>query len=106
MRRILVDHARTKHRDKRGGNVEKIPIDDANVAVPQPPIAILDLDRVLARLEEIDSRQSLLIELHYFGGLTHEEMAEVAGVSATTVDRELRLAKAWINRALNSPHGH
>jgi RNA polymerase sigma factor (TIGR02999 family) len=102
MRRILVDHARTRGRHKRGGDMEKTSLDDANPATRQPPIDILDLDRALTRLSGLDSRQCQLVELHYFGGLTHDEMATVTGVSATTVDRELRLAKAWINRELSS----
>jgi RNA polymerase sigma factor (TIGR02999 family) len=100
MRRILVDHARTKYRDKRGGKFEKVSLDEADAASGETPIKILDLDRALQRLSEFDSRKSEIIELHYFGGMTHEEMAAVTGVSATTVDRELRLAKAWIKHEL------
>ena len=84
MRQILVDHARTKNRDKRGGAFEKVSLDEA-VAGPA----------------ELDPRQSEILELHYFGGMTHEEMAAVTGVSTTTIDRELRLAKAWIKRELS-----
>ena len=101
MRRILVDHARARDRDKRGGEIEKIPIDEAMPATDTPPVDILDLDRALDSLAALDPRQSQLIELYYFGGLTHEEMAAVIGVSPTTVDRELRLARAWINHALS-----
>jgi len=100
MRHILVDHARTKNRDKRGGEFEKVSLDEADAPSGGSPVDILDLDRALQRLAELDSRQSEIIELHYFGGMTHEEIAAVTGVSATTVDRELRLAKAWIKHEL------
>ena len=100
MRHILVDHARTKNRDKRGGEFEKVSLDEAETPSGGLPVDILDLDRALQRLAELDSRQSEIIELHYFGGMTHEEIAAVTGVSATTVDRELRLAKAWIKHEL------
>jgi RNA polymerase sigma-70 factor, ECF subfamily len=106
MRHILVDHARTKNRDKRGGEFEKVSIDEAEADPGSPPVDILDLDRALQRLSELDSRQSEIIELHYFGGMTHEEMAAVTGVSPTTIDRELRLAKAWIKRELSDPKPH
>ena len=101
MRHILVDHARTKNRDKRGGEFEKVSLNEADATSGQATVDILDLDRALQRLSEIDSRKGEIIELHYFGGMTHEEMAAVTGVSATTVDRELRLAKAWIKRELS-----
>ena len=101
MRQILVDHARTKNRDKRGGAFEKVSLDEAVAGPAAPPVDILDLDRALQRLAELDPRQSEILELHYFGGMTHEEMAAVTGVSPTTIDRELRLAKAWIKRELS-----
>src|SRR5437764_182691 len=103
MRQILVDHARTKNRDKRGGEFEKVSLDEAVAGAAAPPVDILDLDRALQRLAELDPRQSEILELHYFGGMTHEEMAAVTGVSPTTIDRELRLAKAWIKRELRDP---
>ena len=103
MRNILVDHARAKNRDKRGGEFQKVSLDQAEAASSQSAVDILDLDRALQRLAEIDSRQSEIIELYYIGGMTHEEVAAATGVSATTVDRELRLAKAWINRELQTP---
>jgi RNA polymerase sigma factor (TIGR02999 family) len=100
MRRILVDHARARNRGKRGGEIEKISLDEIADVSSGSSVDILDLDRALDRLSEFDSRKSEIIELHYFGGLTHEEMGEVIGVSSTTIDRELRLAKAWITREL------
>src|SRR5881394_3763189 len=93
MRQILVDHARTKNRDKRGGEFEKVSLDEAETPSARSPVDVLDLDRALQRLEKLDSRKSEIFELHYFAGLTHEEMAAATGVSTTTVDRELRLAK-------------
>ena len=105
MRRILVDHARARNRDKRGGEVQKVSFEEADAASPETSVDILDLDVALHRLAEFDPRQSEMIELHYFGGLTHAEMASVTGVSETTVDRELHLAKAWINRELRGKSG-
>lgn len=100
MRRILVNHAHAKRAAKRGGGAIAVDID----AVPEPAASavteITDLDEALTRLAEFDERKSRILELHYFGGLTYEEMAEALGLSTTTLDRELRLAKAWLRQAL------
>jgi RNA polymerase sigma factor (TIGR02999 family) len=96
MRRILVDHARARRRDKRGGEAVRIGIDKVDLPAPGHTIDILDLHEALERLAAFDARKSAIVELHFFGGLSYEETAEAVGVSAATVDRELRLAKAWL----------
>jgi RNA polymerase sigma factor (TIGR02999 family) len=99
MRRILVDHARSKKRVKRGGDAMKITLHDTRIGNNNEP-DILDLEDVLTKLADFDERKSKIIELSFFGGLTYDEIAEVLGVSAATVDRELRFAKAWLQREL------
>ncbi len=104
MRRILVDHARRVHTDKRGKAVAPLSLDEAlAVAAPAPQMGDLDLfslDRALQKLEALDPQQGRIVELRFFGGLTVEEAAEVLGVSATTVKREWAIAKAWLLNAL------
>ena len=100
MRRILVDHARTKKRVKRGGSDVKVSIDDANVAVKGQDLDVVALDEALQRLAEIDEQQSRVVELRFFSGLTVEETAEVMGISKATVKRDWSMAKAWLHREL------
>ncbi len=100
MRRILVDHARTKHRDKRGGDAVKVSLDQAPELPAEDGVDILDLDQAFQRLAALDPRQAEALELHYFGGLTIEEIGEVMGIAPMTVKRKLRMAKAWLNREL------
>lgn len=101
MRRILVDHARTRKRDKRGGDAVHVGLEEA---VEQPaPDATLDLvvlDDALGRLATVDARKSEMIEMRYFGGLTQQELAEVLGVSIATVNRDLSWAKDWLKSDL------
>jgi len=103
MRRILVDHARAGAREKRGGGALRVTLDEglAASAGGGAPEALLALDAALHRLAEIDQRKAHAVELHYFGGLSYEETAEALGVSPATVDRELRMAKAWLGRELS-----
>ena len=100
MRRILVNHALEKKAAKRGGGVVHAPLDEALDVVGTPSAEISDLDDALRRLEQFDERKALILELHYFGGLTYAEMAEVVGVSTSTLDEELRFSKAWLRRQL------
>jgi RNA polymerase sigma factor (TIGR02999 family) len=102
LRRILVDHARTNKREKRGGEADKVPLDEAIVVGPQSSGKVLDLDEALQRLAAHDPRKSEIIELRCFGGLTHEETAAALGISTATVLREMRMAKAWLRRELAS----
>lgn len=103
MRRILVDHARARLRDKRGGGAERVALDEAELPAPDRHLDILDLHAALERLAAFDARKAAIVELHFFGGLSYAETAEAVGVSAATVDRELRLAKAWLKVDLRQP---
>jgi RNA polymerase sigma factor (TIGR02999 family) len=100
LRHILVDHAKTQKREKRGGNAQRIPLDEAVVFGPEASPEILELDEALTRLAQLDQRKADLIELLFFGGLTYEEAAEALKISPATVHRELKLAKAWLFREL------
>jgi RNA polymerase sigma factor (TIGR02999 family) len=103
MRRILVDHARTKKRYKRGGEFVRAPIDEA-AEIAAPPDAgfdVLDLDGALERLSAIDSRKSKLLSMRYFGGLSNDELSEVMAVSPATIHRELAAAKEWLRSELD-----
>ena len=97
MRRILVDYAKSKHRAKRGGYVEHLPMDGLAIAVEkQTDVDLLALDNALVRLAEFDKRQVRIVELRYFSGFNIEETARVLDLSASTVKREWRAAKAWL----------
>ena len=101
MRRILVDHARSHKYEKRGGGAPKVQLDEAlQLGTEQPP-DLIALDEALQRLAVADAQQSQLVELRFFGGFTHPEIAEVLGVSLTTVERKWRLARAWLYQTLN-----
>ncbi len=102
MRRILVDYARARRSQKRGGDQQRQTLDDVLIIAPELDVSILDLDKALSNLSEFDDRKSQVVELHFFGGLTYDEIAEALNISAATVDRELRLAKAWLYRKLGS----
>lgn len=97
MRRILVDHARRTKAEKRGGDAEKLPIEEEILVVSnEKSVELLALDEALENLAKIDPQKSKIVELRYFGGLSVEETAEVMGVSAITVKRQWRMAKAWL----------
>ena len=99
MRRILVDHARAHRAEKRGGGAT-IPLADMDVAGVPPNVDILDLETALQRLADLDPRQSRLVELRFFGGLSVDETAAVLGVAPITVKRDWALARAWLYREL------
>jgi RNA polymerase sigma-70 factor (ECF subfamily) len=102
MRRILVDHARKRRTDKRGGDVERVTLVGEEVAAAeQNGIDVLALHESLERLAAFDPQQERIVELRYFGGLTIEEAAEVVGVSQATVVREWTIAKAWLRADLS-----
>jgi len=101
MRRILVDHARTKKRAKRGGSDIRVSLDDATVAVGGQDLDVVAVDEALTRLAKIDEQQSRVVELRFFSGLTVEETAEVMGISPATVKRDWSMAKAWLHRELS-----
>ena len=96
MRRILVDHARERAADKRGGGVRPVTLVDAMAASPDRGIDVLALDEALARLTALYPEQGRLVELRYFGGLTIEETGEVLGLSPATVKRQWAVARAWL----------
>jgi RNA polymerase sigma factor (TIGR02999 family) len=98
----LVDHAKAQNRQKRGAGAVKLSLDDALQVGVAPASGILDLDEALQRLAVHDPRKSELVELLFFGGLTYDEAAAALSISAATVHRELRLAKAWLHRELAS----
>jgi RNA polymerase sigma factor (TIGR02999 family) len=102
MRRILLDHARTQLRAKRGGGVEHVTLTDSPIHTDEPPLDLLDLDRALDKLAEIDSQKSKIVEMRYFGGLSVEEIAEVLRVAPSTIARHWALAKAWLRREINA----
>jgi RNA polymerase sigma-70 factor, ECF subfamily len=101
MRRILIDHARGRDAEKRGGEVEKVTL-DVSIASPEPSreVDILALDEALKRLKALDGSQAQIVELRFFGGLTIEETAEVMEVSPSSVKRDFRSARAWLFREL------
>jgi RNA polymerase sigma factor (TIGR02999 family) len=96
MRRILVDHAKTKHREKRGGDAVKLSLDDVINLSRERAADLLSLDDALGELGRIDGRKSRVVELRYFGGFSVEETAQILGVSPETVMRDWKLAKAWL----------
>ena len=102
MRHILVDYAKAKHRLKRGGKADNLPLEEAFlVASKETNIDLLAMDEALNRLAEMDEQQSRIVELRFFSGLSVEETAEVLGVSESTVKRDWNVAKAWLKHELS-----
>src|ERR1700694_922198 len=101
MRRILVDHARTKHRAKRGGSDIRISLTDATSVTKDPDLNLVELDEALNRLEKIDPQQSKIVELRFFSGLNVEETAAALQISPATVKRDWKVAKAWLYREIS-----
>ena len=102
MRCILIESARRKHRLKRGGNRQRIDLEDGEVAVEGPPLDLLAVDEALSKLAQIDREKADLVKLRYFAGLTIEQVAEVLGISPTTAKREWAYARAWLYRSITS----
>jgi len=101
IRRILIDHARARRAERRGGGAEKLPIEAAlQIAPEQTPDHLLALDDALSRLAEDEPDKARIVEMRFFGGLTHEEIAAVIGTSLSTVERQWRFARAWLFRDL------
>jgi RNA polymerase sigma-70 factor, ECF subfamily len=100
MRRVLVDHARSRAYLKRGGGAERVTLDEGLIVSPEPALDVVALDRALEALAAVDVRKVRVIELRFFGGLSVEETADVLHVSADTVKRDWRLAKLWLLREL------
>ena len=103
MRRLLVDYARGRNRQKRGGEVEILPMNSAfQIAVENSGTDILALDAALTKLAELDSQQAKIVEIRYFGGCSIDETAEILSISAATVNRDWAAAKAWLHHQLKS----
>ena len=97
MRRILIDYAKARHREKRGGADENLPLEEATFVVSnEKSVNLIQLDDALTRLAEFAPRQANIIELRYFGGLSVEETAEALNISPTTVKSDWKTAKAWL----------
>jgi RNA polymerase sigma factor (TIGR02999 family) len=100
MRRVLVDHARQRGYQKRGGVAQRVTLHEALVPSPDPALDLVALDGALDALAKVDARKSRVIELRFFGGLSVEETADVLHVSPDTVKRDWRLAKLWLLREI------
>ena len=100
MRQILVDRARARKSVKRGAGFDRVTLDDSLLVSEDSDGLVLELDEVLAELRKFDELKSRIIELRFFGGLTYEEAATALDISTTTLDRELRLAKAWLRHRM------
>jgi RNA polymerase sigma factor (TIGR02999 family) len=100
MRRILVDHARSRSYQKRGGGAQQVSLDEAMTLVGDRAAELIALDEALLELAKMDERKSRVVELRYFGGLSLEETAEALGVSIPTVTRDWNTAKAWLMREM------
>jgi RNA polymerase sigma factor (TIGR02999 family) len=108
MRRILIDHARRKHRARRGGGMKRVELEDLDdvelVAGSGDADDLLALDEALARLAAADPRRAELVRLRYFAGLTLEQAAELLGISRATADRHWAFARAWLYDAMTRGH--
>ena len=105
MRRILVEAARRKGRLKRGGGLERQPIEEDQIAAPEIDIDLIELDAALDKLAAKDARKAELVKLRYFAGLTIEEAAAALGISTTTADRDWSYARAWLFREIAKSRG-
>jgi RNA polymerase sigma factor (TIGR02999 family) len=102
IRRIVVDHARRRRYAKRGGEMVRVPLNEALLGTRARGIDMVELDNVLSALSKLDARKGRVVELRYFGGLSVDETAEVLGISAETVTRDWRMAKTWLFRELTA----
>jgi RNA polymerase sigma factor (TIGR02999 family) len=100
MRRILVDHARRRGSEKRGGSYIRMPLDEALSAADETDVDLLAVDEALERLAAFDPQQARVVELRFFSGLTVNETAAVLGISAKTVNRDWAVARAWLSREM------
>jgi RNA polymerase sigma factor (TIGR02999 family) len=100
MRRVLIDHARSRGYLKRGGGARRVTLSEGLASAAEAPLDVVELDRALTALTTVDPRKGRVIELRFFGGLSVEETAEVLGISRDSVKRDWRLAKLWLLREL------
>jgi RNA polymerase sigma factor (TIGR02999 family) len=96
MRRVLVDHAKSRSRMKRNSGARDLAAEDSGEALPPMDFDVIALDDALEGLQQLEPRLAQVIELHYFGGLTYDQIAAAVGASAATVHRDIRLARAWL----------
>lgn|SRR3982751_1966418 len=100
MRRILVDHAKARHRSKRGGSEEAVSLNEELLPTEEPNVDLIALDEALSRLAKLDPQQERIVEMRYFAGLSLEETAAVLDISRATAARDWAVAKAWLHREL------
>jgi len=106
MRRILVNYANARHRQKRGGKDENLELNDSIlIATKSKDLDLLALDEALTRLSKMDEQQARIVELRYFGGLTIDETSEVMGIAPATIKRDWNMTKAWLYRELGGENG-
>jgi RNA polymerase sigma-70 factor (ECF subfamily) len=101
MRQILIDHARRRRRDKRGGQWHRITLDDNLAAAPDHEVDLMDLEAALQKLSRLDPRQAAIVELRFFGQLTVAEVADVLKISKRTIEKEWTVIRAWLRRELS-----
>lgn len=104
MRQILTDWARTAQRGKRGGGAVKVELEEHHARDTASPDAVLDVSRLLERLQGFDARKAQVVELIFFGGMTYEEVAALLGVTVVTVHRDLKFAKAWMQTEMTGKY--
>jgi RNA polymerase sigma factor (TIGR02999 family) len=102
IRRILVDQARKKRSHKRGGRLERLPLEELEIGAPQPAVDLLAVNDALERFERIDRAAADLVKLRYYTGLTLSQAAEALGISASTADRQWAYARAWLHAELRN----
>lgn len=102
MRHILVDYLRNRRSLKKGGDKEKVELDESIMVSKERAVGLIELDEALTKLSELNERKSRVVELKYFGGLSNEEMAKVLKVSSKTVTRDWQFARSWLLRELSS----
>ena len=100
MRRILVERARRKSAEKRGGGGQKLPLDDFDIFTPEKSSEMLALDEALNRLSQLSPRQSRVVELRFFAGLNFDEIAKMESLSSRTVKQDWSVARAWLHREI------
>ncbi|MHC4107252.1 MAG: sigma-70 family RNA polymerase sigma factor [Planctomycetota bacterium] len=101
MHRVLVDHARARSREKRGGSWRQIALDDAFYLSGTRELDALELDEAMEKMNKLDKRQCRIVELRLFGGLSNEEIAKALGVSLRTVERDWKMGRTWLRRELS-----
>lgn len=105
MRRILIENARRKQRQKRGGDRQRVDLEKIELTIDDPPDELLALDEALSKLAEKHPEKAQLVQLRYFGGLTNDQAAEALGISVSTADRHWAFARAWLYRQMASDEG-